>query len=122
MSGFIGMCLKNGAFLSADTRRTDLSTGKYSTIQKIYQLSPNVYIATGGRGSISHIAKEKLVNKVNMNDISLNNLITEAQTIFRQAFNDSNQQYVNSNIPLYVIFAGRDYLTNSGFICVLRSN
>ena len=46
MSAYIGICLEDGAFLAADTRRTDVDTDTpwKQVIKKIYQLNPYTII------------------------------------------------------------------------------
>lgn len=124
MSGFIGVCLKNGAFLSADTRRTNLETGEIykEVIKKIYRLNSNIMIATGGLGTVGHMARQMLSDSIKDVTLHIDEIIDIARPIFRQAYENSLITYLNHGQHLYAIFAGYDKRTYSGFIKVINDS
>ncbi|MCM1987898.1 hypothetical protein [Methanococcoides seepicolus] len=89
MTAIIGFCLKNGVFLSADSRRTHLDTGTCSEVVKIHRLNSDLIIATGGLGTIGHNARELLTESLENEDLSLNQIIEKAGDIFREAYRKS---------------------------------
>lgn len=124
MTGFIGYCLKNGAFLSADTRRTNPITGEIDSqvVQKIHLLKSNVMVATGGLGTYGHQAREILSSSIENKTTNIDEIISIASPIFKQVYEESLISHPNHNVPLYAIFAGYDNRKSSGFIKVLQSS
>lgn len=124
MSAYIGMCLNDGAFLAADSRRTDVQsdTPQNKIIKKIYKLNNNTAIATGGLGTIGHIARERVQEIIDGHDLDYEDLILIVQEIFSQEYTDSLKKFPNHGIPLVAILAGKDTKDNKGFICSLSSN
>lgn len=120
MSAFIGLCLDDGAFLSADSRRVNTSTGQIlrNDVKKIHSLTDKIVIATGGLGTIGHEAREELTNNIQKHD-TISDIIPLAQKIFSTHFNDSFKKG-NTNTPLYGIFAGQNE-NGRGFICAISS-
>lgn len=123
MSAYIGICLEDGAFLAADTRRTDVDTDTpwKQVIKKIYQLNPYTIIATGGLGTFGHQAREEMQDYISSETMELTRLIEIAQKIFSNKYAYSFKEYPNHSTPLTAIIAGKDIVTNKGYICSLSS-
>lgn len=123
MTAIIGFCLPNGAFLAADSTRTDVDSGLQlnSPVRKIENLKEGVVISTGGLGTIGHNARDLLIAFVQCNKPSLDTIIQKAREIFSREFQMSFMQAPGHNIPLTCILAGKDDEEN-GFICALSSS
>jgi hypothetical protein len=122
MTAIIGFCLPDGAFLAADSTRTDVDSGKQlsSPVRKIENLKEGVVIATGGLGTIGHNARDELIGFVEEERPPLDIIIQKSQEIFSRKFNKSFLLAPGHNIPLTCILAGRDD-EEKGFICSLSS-
>ncbi|MGO2235191.1 hypothetical protein B6N13_09305 [Marinomonas sp. UCMA 3892] len=123
MTAIIGFCLPDGAFLAADSTRTDVDSGQQlsTPVRKIENLKEDVVIATGGLGTIGHNARNQLIEFVEARKPSLDVIIQKAKEIFLREFNLSFVQAPGHKIPLTCILAGRDD-DGKGFICSLSSS
>lgn len=123
MTAIIGFCLPDGAFLAADSTRTDVESGQQLSgpVRKIENLKGDVVIATGGLGTIGHNARDQLIEFVGAGKPSLDVIIQKAKEIFSSEFELSFIKHPGHKIPLTCILAGRGD-DGKGFICSLSSN
>nr|WP_302831789.1 hypothetical protein [uncultured Bacteroides sp.] len=123
MSAYLGICLADGAFLAADTRRTDVKTDmpEDKIVKKIHKLNNYTAIATGGLGTIGHQAREKVQDIVQGDLMNYNDLVQITVKVFSEAYIQSLQDYPGHKIPLYALLAGRNVEDGKGFICGLSS-
>ncbi|WP_417448508.1 hypothetical protein [Idiomarina abyssalis] len=123
MTAIIGFCLENGAFLAADSARTDADSGQLwsAPVKKIEKLRDGIFISTGGLGTIGHIARDELIAFVQSREMSLSAVIDRAADIFSDAYRRSFVSAPRHNIPLTCVLAGKDD-EGKGFICSLSSS
>lgn len=123
MTAIIGFCLENGAFLAADSARTDVGSGQLwsAPVKKIEKLRDGIFISTGGLGTIGHIARDELIAFVQSREMSLSAVIDRAADIFSDAYRRSFVSAPRHNIPLTCVLAGKDD-EGKGFICSLSSS
>lgn len=123
MTAIIGFCLKEGAFLAADSCRTDLITNQPvpELIRKIENLIPGIVIATGGLGDVGHLARNELIANVK-DDYDLHTILNLSSQIFNRHYEESFKLFPNHNVYLSYILAGRDPLTGEGFITISKSS
>ncbi len=124
MTAIIGHCLTDGFFLAADSRRTDLTTGRTwpSPVQKIYPLTQRTMICTGGLGTIGHLARERVHQMINGSALTLRQILDAAKHAFRSSYLASLKTHPNHSVPLYVIIAGQHPESGHGFLCAMKSN
>lgn len=123
MTVIIGFCFENGAFLAADSARTDIGSGKLWSVpvKKIEQLNDDIFVTTGGLGTIGHCARDELISFVKSGNYPLLKVIDKAEEIFSSAYRKSFLKFHEHNIPLICVLAGRDD-DGKGFICSLSSS
>lgn len=119
MTAIIGYCLSDGAYLAADSRRTEIDTGKQWSVKKIENLKEGMVIATGGLGTFGDNAKKRLIDSMTK-EMLLEEIIENAKKIFSSEFSNSFVKVPGHNESLTCIIAGIDD-HGKGFICALPS-
>lgn len=123
MSAFIGLCLEDGAFLSADSRRTNMDNGNpiETPVKKIHPLNDELVIATGGLGTIGHEAREEVQRMVQQEKIlNFEEIIEITRNTFFNAYSESLKKHGNHKIPLFALIAGQNN-KGKGIIYTLSS-
>lgn len=107
MTAIIGFCDSNGAFLAADSRRTDINTGRQwnEAVRKIVKLNEDIVISTGGLGTIGHEARDQLIDFAKNENASLDVVVNQAIDIFSTAYQRSYEIDPNHSVPLTCILA-----------------
>jgi|GEM_PF-6050599 predicted proteasome-type protease len=120
MSGFIGYVDKEGVFLSADSRRTNLVDGSVSIVKKIHKLNNNMIVATGGYGTLGHECREELNNKI-IKTSSIEDVFDIAKPIFKNAYSEFILEHQDHIEHLYLIVGGYSINKNEWVLGSLRS-
>jgi hypothetical protein len=122
MTAIIGFCIKNGAFLAADSARTDMDSGKLwkESVKKILPLTDKLVIFTGGLGTIGHEARDTLIEATRNSEHNIAIILPKAIEIFESRYQKSLIDHPGHDIPLTCIIAGQD-IDGSGFIVAISS-
>jgi len=122
MTAIIGFCVKNGAFLAADSARTDMDSGKLwkDSVKKILPLTDKLVISTGGLGTIGHEARDTLIEVTKKLEHNVSIILPKAIDIFKGKYQRSLIDHPGHDLPLTCIIAGQD-IDGSGFIVAISS-
>ena len=120
MTAIIGYCLSDGAYLAADSLRTE-DTGEQSNVKKIKILKAGMVIATGGLGTEGDNTKKKMIDLVQKEEMALGEIIENAKKISSFEFSTSFKKKSGHEYSLTCIIAGKDD-HGKGFICALSSH
>lgn len=117
MTIFLGCILKDGVFLAADSRRTDLSTNQPwgDAVKKIHKVNNNVYAFTGGLGTYGHSARERVELLIN-DSYDIPKIAEVVSSVFPNEFLMSKVMDPDHKVSLYVGLVGSD--TGSGEGCI----
>lgn len=122
MTAIIGFCLQNGAFLAADSARTDIDTETLwkEAVKKILPLTDKLVISTGGLGTIGHEARDTLIELSKTLEQKISVILPKAIEIFSDKYRKSLIEHPRHSIPLTCIIAGQDQ-DGSGLIVAISS-
>lgn len=89
MTAIIGYCLSDGAYLAADSRRTEIGTGRQWSVEKIETLMEGMVITTGGLGIFGDNIKKRLIDVIIKRGMLLEEIIENAKKISSFEFSRS---------------------------------
>lgn len=117
-------CLKTGAFVAADTRRTDMATDTFDdNIRKIDQLSMMSWIATSGHGTIGDAVRQ--LGKYTLNTTGRAHSADEQaafiQQVAKTAYVEFMKFHPDDQTPVVVWLGGFDIEKMTGYICTISS-
>ena len=123
MTAIIGFCTHHGAFLAADSRRHNVDSGQAWTqpVRKVVPLTSKIVVATGGLGTMGHVARDRLAAEVDHARHTIDSVVDRAREIFSATYQESLRMHPGHKVPLTCVLARSDPENRRGFICSLGS-